>query len=117
MIKQLLFNMANIIPTQLFPGYVSDGTTISIPIADLNGLTPAEADPATGNGMEVLRALLEKSNMQLTAMAQTARPVRFSLIKAAPAIATSPGVPPGTLRQVYTLAADLTPTGLEPAAE
>jgi hypothetical protein len=67
--------------------------------------------------MELLRVMVEKYNMSLNALAPTARPSRSTLTKAAPTISSSPGVAPGTLRQVYTLAIDLVPTGLEPAAE
>ena len=109
--------MATVTPTQLFPGFTSDGTLISIPLADLVGLTAEEANADTGNGMEVVRVILEKAQTQLNALAPTARPTRSSLAKAAPSISPTPGVPPGTLRQVYTFSADLTPTGLEPAAE
>ena len=109
--------MATVIPTQIFPGYTSNGTLITIPIADLEGLTPAEADAATGNAMEFLRAVIEKTQMQLSALAPTARPTRATLTKDVPAIATGTGIPPGTLRQGYRATFDLTPTNLEPTAE
>lgn len=109
--------MAAVIPTQLFPGYTSDGTTITIPLADLAGLTAAEANPATGNGMEVLRTIIAKAEAQLLALTPTARPTRSTLTKAVPTIAVGQGIEPGTLRQSYTATFDLTPTGLEPAAE
>jgi hypothetical protein len=109
--------MAAVIPTQLFPGYISDGTTITIPIADLPGLSAAEANAATGNAMEVLRTIIAKAESQLMTLAPTARPVRSSLTKAAPTIAVGTGITSGTLRQSYTVTFDLTPTGLEPAAE
>jgi hypothetical protein len=109
--------MALITPVQLFPGFTSDGTLISFPIADLEGLSAAEADPNTGNAMEIIRVILEKGQAQLNALVPSAKPVRSSLTKAVPTISPSPGVPPGTLRQVYTFSADLTPTGLQPTAE
>jgi hypothetical protein len=45
-------------PMLLFSGYVSDGTSITIPIADLIGLTAAEADAVTGDWREILQAIL-----------------------------------------------------------
>lgn len=109
--------MANVIPTQIFPGYTSDGISITIPLADLAGLTANEANAATGNVMEVIRTILEKAQAQLAALTPETRPVRSSLTKAPPSIAVGAGTVPGTLRQTYAASFDLTPTGLEPAAE
>jgi len=104
-------------PSQIFPNYTSDGTSITIPLTDLEGLTAAEADATTGNAMEVVRAIVEKTHMQLTSFATTARPTRASIIKDAPAIAVGAGIAPGTLSQGYRLNFNLTPTGLEPTPE
>jgi hypothetical protein len=109
--------MAVVIPTQLFPGYTSDGTSITIPLADLTGLTAAEANATSGNAMEILRTIIDKAQAQIAALTPETRPVRSSLTKAAPSIAVGTGIVPGTLRQTYTVSFDLTPTGLEPAAE
>ena len=109
--------MAPVNPAQMFPGYSSDGTAITIPLADLEGLTAAETDPTTGNAMEVLRALVEKMQMRINELTPAARPTRATLTKDAPVIATGTGISPGTLRQGYRLTFDRTPTGLEPAAE
>ena len=53
------------IPSDLFDGYelvAAAGTvtaqSICIPVASLTGLTAAEADEVTGDGREVLRALI-----------------------------------------------------------
>lgn len=110
-------DMAAVIPTQLFPGYTFANNSITIPIADLPGLTAAEADPATGNAMEVLRTIIERAQVQLAALTPETRPTRSTLTKAQPSIALGVGIAPGTLRQSYTATFDLTPTGLEPAAE
>jgi hypothetical protein len=109
--------MATVTPTQIFPGYSSDGTAITIPLADLTGLTAAEANATTGNAMEVLRTFIDKAQAQLAALTPETRPVRSSLTKAAPSIAVGTGILPGTLRQTYSASFDLIPTGLEPAAE
>jgi len=109
--------MAPVTPVQLFPTYAFDGTLLSFSIADLVGLSAAEADPTTGNAMEVIRVILERAQAQLNTLAPTARPTRSSLTKGAPIISPTSGVPPGTLRQTYTFSADLTPTELEPTAE
>jgi hypothetical protein len=108
--------MANVTPIQLFPGYLSDGLTITIPLTDLPGLTAAEAS-STGNGMEILRVILDKAQAQLVVLTPETRPTRASLTKGQPSIATGTGIQPGTLRQTYTATFDLVPTGLEPASE
>jgi len=48
-------------PVYLWPGYDSDGTSITIPLAQLPGLSVAEADAATGDWREVLQAILVSS--------------------------------------------------------
>jgi hypothetical protein len=45
-------------PEKVLPGYSSDGTNISIPIASVIGLTAAEADAVTGDWREILQAIL-----------------------------------------------------------
>jgi hypothetical protein len=45
-------------PPLLWPNYTSDGTNITIPIADLEGLTAEEADAATGDWRKILQAFL-----------------------------------------------------------
>lgn len=45
-------------PEQVLPGYSSDGTSITFPIASVIGLTSAEADAITGDWREILQAIL-----------------------------------------------------------
>jgi hypothetical protein len=45
-------------PLDLFVGYSSDGTSITIPISSVIGLTAEEADVITGDWREVLQAIL-----------------------------------------------------------
>ena len=44
-------------PSSLFPGWVSDGTDVTIPIASMEGLTAAAADGLTGDARAVMLAL------------------------------------------------------------
>lgn len=104
-------------PVQIFPGYTFESGEIRIPIASLTGLTPAEANPVTGNAMEVLRQIVDHAQNQVASLAPTARPTKATITKPNPSIASGVSVAPGTLRQVYTLAFDLQPTGLELATE
>lgn len=109
--------MAPVNPQQLFPGFNADTNGITIPFAALEGLTAAEADPVNGNGMEVLRIIIDRAQIAFAALAPTARPTRASIEKPPATIAFGNGVPPGTIRQTYTCQFDLTPTGLQPTVE
>ncbi|MEG4529889.1 hypothetical protein [Microcoleus sp. D2_18a_D3] len=104
-------------PAEIFTGYTSDGTNITIPLASLPGLTAEEANATTGNVMEVSRQILDRLHSGITALAPTARPTKATVAKQNPSIATGANIAPGTLRQGYTLTFDLTPTALELAAE
>jgi hypothetical protein len=44
-------------PTAILPGYASDGTHITIPIAALDGLTAPACDAATGDWRAIVLAL------------------------------------------------------------
>lgn len=109
--------MANVTPVQVFPGYTADATTITFLIADLPGLTAAEANPTTGNIIEFLRAIVDRTQQQITSMTPEARPTRASLTKGQPTLPVGLNIPPGTVRQPYTLFFDLAPTGYEPVNE
>ena len=104
----------NITPAQLFPGYTATATSITIPLSVLPILSATEAEPNTGNGMEVLRAIVDEASQILAKLTPEASPVRASATKVAPSIAYDV---PGALRQTYALSFDLFPTGFEPAPE
>lgn len=104
-------------PAEIFPGYTFESNEIRIPIASLPGLTAIEAAGATGNGMEVVRQLVDRTHVALQALAPTARPTKATVAKPNPAIASGVNVAPGTLRQPYNLSFDLQPVGLELASE
>lgn len=90
---------------------------IRIPLSALDGLTAAEANATTGNGMEVLRQINEKAAGSVAALAPSARPTKATISKPNPNLASGANVTPGTLRQIYNLTFDLEPTGLELASE
>lgn len=100
--------MANITPAQLFAGFTADATSITIPLADLEGLTQVEADPATGDGREVSRIIVETIVSKLLSLPTADRPTRFSVSKANPQ-----GIGLDQIRQSYTMAFDVAvqPTG------
>lgn len=100
------------LPTELFPGYAFDGTDITIPLADLAALSSAEANATTGDGREVLRALLDAAYTNYNGLAT--KPSKMSMTKPNPALATGAS---GQFRQTYTAVFDLAPTGLQMASE
>lgn len=63
-------------PTLLFPGMTSDGTSITIPIADLSafGLDAAKANPTTGDSRAILRALAARGYAWYKDIAPADRP-------------------------------------------
>jgi hypothetical protein len=90
--------MPAIIPTALFSGYVADSTTITIPLSALPVLTAAEADEVTGDGREVMRAIIDAATVRLEAMPAASRPAYFSITRGSIA-----GVTPTTIRRTYTI--------------
>lgn len=108
-----------IAPNEIFAGYTFDTAAgeIRIPLTSLPGLSGAEANATTGNGMEVIRQIVDRTHSALTALAPTARPTKATVTKPNPSIASGLNVAPGTLRQSYNLAFDLMPVALELASE
>lgn len=106
--------MANILPTVLFPNMTSDGSSITIPLTDITALSAAEADPATGDGREVARALVESIVTNVSALDNANAPTQMIVNKANP---TGQGT--DTIRQAYTLAFDIviSPDGVSMDAE
>lgn len=106
-------------PIEIFAGYTFDAATneIRIPLASLPGLSAIEANADTGNGMEVIRQIVDRTHTALVTLAPTARPTKATVAKPNPAIASGVNVAPGTLRQSYNLSFDLQPTALELASE
>ena len=64
-------------PTDFFAGFTSDGTSINIPIADIVGLTAAEADAANGNGMELIHKLLQTVGGAIESTPEADRPANM----------------------------------------
>ncbi|MGG6293799.1 hypothetical protein ACQ4M4_05185 [Leptolyngbya sp. AN02str] len=101
--------MPAIQPTDLFPGYdLLDATDpapsqgIFIPLADLSGLTAAEADAATGDGRKVAYEVLRKVESSFTAIPTADRPTRMNVT-----LGTPTGVNANIVRRSYTLTFDV----------
>lgn len=114
--------MADIIPTDLYPGYTllaaaaaAPSQGIFIPLADLSSLSAAEADTATGDGRAVFYALVQDGYAGIQALATASRPTKLTITKANPT-----GVGVDLIRQGFAIAIDLTidpnGTGLAPEA-
>lgn len=114
--------MADIIPTDLYPGFELLAATdpapsqgIFIPLANLSSLSAAEADTATGDGRAVFYALVQDGYAGIQALASAARPTKLTITKANPT-----GIGVDLVRQGFSVAIDLTidpnGTGLAPEA-
>lgn len=112
--------MADILPTDLYPGYqllAAAASTPSqglfIPLSDLASLTAAEANAATGDGRAVFYALVQDGYAGIQTLDTAARPTKLTITKANPT-----GVGVDLVRQNYTIGIDLTidpnGTGLAP---
>lgn len=89
--------MAAIQPSDLFANYASDGTEITIPIADLPGLTSGEAHATTGDGRELVRTFLEKVVTSIEALASGDRPTKMTVARS-----NVVGIGPSSVRRTYT---------------
>ena len=102
--------MATVRPTQLFPGYTSDGTNVTIPLASLPKLTAANANAATGNGIDFIWAVLDAAIENINGLAVEARPTKATLTKANPVVVPGGN---GAISQAYTFNPQLMPTGYD----
>ena len=106
--------MASVLPTAYFPGYTSDGTNITIPIASLGALTSAEASATTGDIREILRAIDVQVKAVYDALPINDKPTKMVVTQTNPS-----GVGANTVRVSYTRSYDLTlsPSTVQMAAE
>ena len=97
-------------PTAWIPGYSSNGTTISLPIASFPELTAAEAHTSTGDIRKILFAVIAKLHQDAAALAAADKPQRMAIARSTMEIS---GVPVRT----YTIKFTLADAGMEVAAE
>jgi hypothetical protein len=88
-------------PTTLWPGYTSDGTDITIPIAALDGLTDAEAHTSTGDWRSIMLAICSTAYRHYSGLATAERPVMFTASMPTISPVTS-GMLAGTFRTTYS---------------
>jgi hypothetical protein len=94
--------MANITPDAIFPNMTTDGTSITIPLTDLVGLTLAEAEPATGDGRELARIIFDTITSKIEALPVANRPTRMSVAKS-----NIVGISATQYRQTYSSSFDV----------
>ena len=105
--------MTTPLPTDFFPGYSSDGTSITIPLTAFGGsLTAAEADELTGDGRKVAFELTKAIADRFTAIPTANRPARMNAT-----IGTLQGVSQTVARRAYTLSYDLDVAAADVAPE
>lgn len=80
--------MANVIPTQVFQGYdllaandTVNAAGIFIPLSSLPALSATEADPATGNGMEVFRSIVNATFESVNNLPQDDKPTKTTIVR------------------------------------
>ena len=93
--------MSNIRPANVFSGYLSDGTNITIPIASIPGLTAAEGHPTTGDTRELFRLIIEKIFTTIQALPAVDRP-EFMVITRGSLV----GLDSTTVRRSYQITFD-----------
>lgn len=64
-------------PTEMWAGYSFDGTSITIPIANLNGLTTVEAHAVSGDWREIMLAFISTAHAHYTGLADADKPQAF----------------------------------------
>lgn len=106
--------MAAITPTQVFPNYIFNENNVTIPIASLPALNEAEANATTGDGRELIRAIVVQAHAAITAMSAENKPSKMTV-----ALGNAVGLSPTTIRRTYTFTFDenVTPITTTLAAE
>ena len=88
-------------PTLLWPDYTSNGTSITIPIAALDGLTAAEAHTDTGDWRSIMLSLIATAHRYYDELITADKPVAF--VASDPTVQyTTSGTFAGSYRTTYT---------------
>lgn len=96
-------------PALLFPGMTSNGTAITIPIADLSeyGLDAAKADPATGDSRAILRALIARGYAWYKDLAAADRPKGLTYVVRTSLNPLNHALYPGALQETIQIVTSL----------
>jgi hypothetical protein len=90
--------MPAIKPTDLFTGYTADSTSVTFQLSSIPVITAAEADEVTGDGRELIRAIIDAAATRLEALPANQRPTYFTITRGSIA-----GVTPTSIRRTYTI--------------
>ena len=85
-------------PNTWIASWSEDGTTVSFPIASLEGLTAAEADGATGDIRDIMLSLLKTLVTEWATMTTAEQPSYFKIYPSASTNATT-----GDITRTYTI--------------
>jgi hypothetical protein len=88
----------NGLPTAWFTGWTSNGTNITLPIANVTNLVSGEADVATGDIRKILYHLLDKIWAVWTALATADKSTKMTIYKS-----SSTNVTTGQITHQYTV--------------
>ena len=64
-------------PTNTWPGYTSNGTSITIPLAALPGLSSGAADATTGDAREILQKIIDSGYAKIQSLASADKPAKM----------------------------------------
>jgi hypothetical protein len=88
-------------PSALFPNYSSNGTNITIPLADIEGLTAAEAHTTSGDWRNIFLSICHTALQHYDSLATADKPQAFTADM--PTVGrVRTGALAGSLRQVYS---------------
>ena len=88
-------------PSALFgAGYSSDGTNITIPISDIQGLTVGEAHATTGNWIEIFYGMCVSAFVHYIELSTADRPTAFK-VSPPSRYAVESGALSGTFRETF----------------
>ena len=103
----MAFNSA---PTELWSGYTYANDTLSIPLADLDGLSAAEANATTGDWRAIMQALLVTLYNHYNGLETADKPA--ALVVSTPSVqAVNSGDFAGTVKATYSTSFYLTLDG------
>lgn len=92
----------NVSPTAMWSGFAFDGTDLKIPLADLPGLSAADANATTGDYRAVLLAFISLAYAYYTALADADKPKAF-LVRVPAVTPVTSGDLAGTFKTTYEL--------------
>jgi len=98
-------------PTGYFASWAEDGTTITVPIASIPGLTATTADGTTGNIREILYRILDQAFAKWSTLSDANRATKMVIRKDSETLTS------GNIKHTFTLAFETAASGQAVVAE